>query len=263
MAHEMAGLRAAKKEVRTLMRRKLSQMSTESVKQQSAVAAKTLMSLPEYKNAQRIGIYLSMPQCEISTKDIVYHGLREGRKVFVPYIYKFDVQGSVKPGLVMNMLSLHSLSDYENLSPDAWGIPSISEESVDERYQVLNAQSDEVERTSQQKPSGNKTSSRTESTERLDVIVMPGVAFDKSLGRLGHGKGFYDYFLDRYHCSMAAPMPFLGTCISSIPHVVSDSLSVGLSLDRQLLPDGQSVPTDASDYKLDALIVGDGTIVRS
>lgn len=206
-----------------------------------------------------------MPKGEISTEDIVHDSLREGKKVLVPYIYKSDAQGSVEPRSVMNMVSLHSLSDYESLSPDAWGIPSVSERSVDERYQVLDAQLVGVGRASQQKLSDNETSSIMESgkSERLDVIVMPGVAFDKTLGRLGHGKGFYDYFLDRYHRSMAAPMPFLGTCISSIRHVVSDSFSVGLSLDIQLLPDGQTVPIDASDYKLDALIVGDRTIIRS
>lgn len=36
---------------------------------------------------------------------------------------------------------------------------------------------------------------------------------------------------------------------------------VGLALDVQLLP--EKVPTDASDWKLDTLIVGDGSVVRS
>lgn len=173
-----------------------------------------------------------MPKGEISTEDIVHDSLREGRKVFVPYIYKSDAQGSVKPRSAMNMVSLHSQSDYESLSPDAWGIPSVSEISVDERYQLLDAQSDGVGRASQQKPSDNEASRKRESkeTERLDLIVMPGVAFDKTLGRLGHGKGFYDYFLDRYRRSMAAPLPFLGTCISSIRHVVSDSFQLGFLL---------------------------------
>lgn len=157
-----------------------------------------------------------MPKGEMCTTDIVYDSLREGKKVFVPYIYKSDANGVVKPRSVMNMVSLHSLSDYETLTPDAWGIPSVSEDTVDGRYQLLDAKSDAVGTQSPQNSSINETSSRMESgeTQRLDVIVIPGVAFDKTLGRLGHGKGFYDYFLDRYHRSVAGPMPFLGTCIS-------------------------------------------------
>lgn len=39
---------------------------------------------------------------------------------------------------------------------------------------------------------------------------------------------------------------------------ISICLSVGLSLNEQLLPDHQSIPTDATDWKLDALILGNG-----
>ncbi len=38
-------------------------------------------------------------------------------------------------------------------------------------------------------------------------------------------------------------------------------LPVGLALDVQFLPD--KIPTDACDWRLDALIVGDGSVIRS
>ena len=37
---------------------------------------------------------------------------------------------------------------------------------------------------------------------------------------------------------------------------------VGLALKEQLLPLAQEVPTDSSDWALDALIVGDGTVLK-
>lgn len=34
-------------------------------------------------------------------------------------------------------------------------------------------------------------------TERIDLVVTPGLAFDRQCGRLGRGAGFYDRFLAR------------------------------------------------------------------
>jgi 5-formyltetrahydrofolate cyclo-ligase len=38
---------------------------------------------------------------------------------------------------------------------------------------------------------------------------------------------------------------------------------VGLALTEQLLPSGRHIPMDATDVALDALILGDGTVMRS
>ena len=40
----------------------------------------------------------------------------------------------------------------------------------------------------------------------LEVIVCPGVAFDKNNNRMGHGKGYYDKYLSR------CPAYKIGTC---------------------------------------------------
>jgi 5-formyltetrahydrofolate cyclo-ligase len=41
----------------------------------------------------------------------------------------------------------------------------------------------------------------------------PGVAFDESFARLGHGKGYYDRFLNGYHKNrVGSSTPLLGEC---------------------------------------------------
>ena len=51
--------------------------------------------------------------------------------------------------------------------------------------------------------------------------------------------------------------------LPALPSLQSpDIVLAGLALDIQLLAADQDVPTKPSDYQLDALIVGSGTIIR-
>jgi 5-formyltetrahydrofolate cyclo-ligase len=64
----------------------------------------------------------------------------------------------------------------------------------------------------------------------LDLVIVPGVAFDKQGNRLGRGKGYYDRFLEKLH---------------------QETVSVGLAFDFQILP---SLPTTTHDLAVDKVI---------
>jgi len=107
----------------------------------------------------------------------------------------------------MDMLALFSTEDLDSLKPDPWGIPSIDDASVTSRENAL------------PKPANAAIQREGMTTESsvpgLDLILMPGLAFDRENGRLGHGKGFYDRYLRLYKNSMTAEnrkaqMPLLG-----------------------------------------------------
>jgi 5-formyltetrahydrofolate cyclo-ligase len=68
------------------------------------------------------------------------------------------------------------------------------------------------------------------SSERLDLIVIPGLAFTPEGNRLGRGAGFYDRFL------------------STIP---GDTVKIGVCFEFQLLPE---IPVEYHDVKVDALV---------
>lgn len=196
-----------------------------------------------YQQAKRICIYLSMPTGEIQTDPIVRHALQSGKKVFVPYLHKPSSPPPDTPRSVMDMVDLHSLSDYDGLKRDNWGIPTIGSDSVDQREHIL----------------GN---SRKES-EGLDLILMPGVAFDIDpntgfVRRLGHGKGFYDYFLHRYRESRGSHVKEPSTSPGT------DVLLYGLALEEQFLTasTGPSVPVGEHDSLLHGLVVGRGQLLE-
>ncbi|KAI9840361.1 MAG: hypothetical protein M1837_001662 [Sclerophora amabilis] len=183
-----------------------------------------------------------MPSGEISTAPIVYESLARGKQVFVPYTHKALSPNPDLPKSVMDMVSLKSRDDYESLKPDAWGIPTPSRDSILEREDCLK----EMEAQAQMVGDEEK------STIGLDMIVMPGMAFDSCLRRLGHGKGFYDFFLKRYQehwdkgKGIKARVPIL----------------VGMALKEQVLADNLEIPTDETDWLLDRLIVGDGKVLH-
>jgi len=181
-----------------------------------------------------------MPISEIQTDGIVRHALANGKRVFVPYIYKTQNKSPDTPRSVMDMVDLQSISDYDSLKRDSWGIPTIESATVDEREHILK-----------------------KGSKGLDMILMPGVAFDidpenGAIRRMGHGKGFYDYFLHR-HREIRSSQPN-GQSVDS----KTDVLLYGLALEEQFLrPEtGPPVPSGEHDSTLNGLFVGNGQIVE-
>lgn len=203
-----------------------------------------------------------MPSGEISTAGIVHDALANGKKVFVPYTYNRTVNPELKPKSIMDMVELFSTADFDSFQSDKWGIPTPSDDSIASRRNTFGGKG----RSEGVFPPAEETESG------LDLIVVPGMVFDSELGRLGHGKGFYDFFFDRcaeHSMKIERPRPFLGKCSTGLAKWSGEKLeanasqSVGLALAEQVLPPDQSVPMDSTDWRLDALITGAGQVLRS
>lgn len=146
-----------------------------------------------------------MPSGELSTRSIVQDALKNGKQVFIPYIHNIDSPAISQKTSIMDMLALESMDEFESLEPDRWGIPSLKPAQVTDRPNCLGGRGVSF-------PASESTS--TKEQRGLDLIVMPGMAFDQGFRRLGHGKGYYDHFLTRYsegnNCAATSKMPFLG-----------------------------------------------------
>lgn len=178
-----------------------------------------------------------MPAGEIQTDALVRDALAAGKEVFIPYLHENPNASPGLPARLMDMVRLGDLADYESLKPDTWGIPSVDPARVDKRQRVFDGRD-------------AQHSDRT----LLDLVLMPGVAFDESpdtgaIRRLGHGKGFYDYFLSRH----SEKSVLLGKR--------SSALLVGLALSEQFLsPAEGAVPVGPLDQPLHGLVLGNGEI---
>lgn len=123
------------------------------------------MALPEYARARTVLFYVDV-RSEVRTRQHFPAALASGKRIVIPYC----VDGE---------LELFHLESMEEL---AIGM-----------YKIL-----------EPKPELRTVPEKKVPVAELDLIMVPGVAFDRKGGRSGHGKGYYDKLLE--HARPDAPL---------------------------------------------------------
>jgi 5-formyltetrahydrofolate cyclo-ligase len=78
----------------------------------------------------------------------------------------------------------------------------------------------------------------------LDLLVMPGLAFDRQGNRLGYGRGYFDRYLAEYIGRLKRPPATIALCLR-----------------QQLLPEGELLPYDpALDRRPQIILTSDEEI---
>ena len=118
-----------------------------------------VLSLPEYVDARTVMLYVDIRD-EVRTRPLLSAALNAGKRVVIPYCVAGD------------QLALFHMESFDELATGTFGI-----------LEPADAWRDRKDR-------------RVDPVE-LDLIVIPGVAFDHRGGRVGHGKGYYDRLLEQ------------------------------------------------------------------
>jgi 5-formyltetrahydrofolate cyclo-ligase len=140
-----------------------------------------LAALPEYAGARVVMLYLDVRD-EVRTRWFVPAAWAQGKTVVVPYCTESD-------------LELFRLDNFDELIPGTMGI-------LEPKPELRVARDKRIDPT------------------QLDLVVVPGVAFDRRGGRLGYGKGYYDKLLRQvrgdatkaavcFECQLFAEIPVL------------------------------------------------------
>lgn len=124
---------------------------------------------------------------EVSTLNAIKTTLAEKKKVAVPLILKSQ-----------DIMLPCKINDFSDLKPGPFGILQPSKEKIHNIPLSL-----------------------------IDLIIVPGIAFDRNGNRVGKGKGFYDKFLK--------PMP------ATIPKI---ALAFSCQIVEQVPINGDDVPVD-------------------
>lgn len=203
------GVSALKSALRKQIRTKLSGLDETSITQQSKSVCKIVKESNWYTSSKKIGCYLSMLNGELRTDELVLDALSSGKEVYIPYCASKTE---------MRMLRLEDQIVFDNLMMNRWGVREYLPTQLSTSFESAD--------------------------ESLDLILMPGLGFDRSGGRLGHGRGYYDRYLSKLKARSDYRAPLL----------------VGLALSDQILPTGSELPTCENDHNLDLLVGPEGLI---
>jgi len=201
-------IRALKKSLRKEMGAKLSTLSADVVERETKAVTEKLFQLREYQASQNVCTYISMSG-EIVTRAIIQDLFQKNKTCYVPRWGKDE----------MEMVRLESWEDYLLLPVNRWNIPE---------------------------PAHDQARDNALDNDGLDLIIMPGLAFDTTGNRLGHGKGYYDRYLTKcneWARATGCPRP----------------RTVALALEAQMLEAGQ-IPADETDHKPDLIITAERVV---
>ena len=189
-----------KKEFRKKIRNAIKELSVEDIHAQSQQVWDRLIDLPVYQAAESVGLFLSMPTGEINTDPILKHAVENGKHVYVPEVgMNFE---SSQMELMKVIMETPDPTFHKKWPTNRWSIP---EPPHDMRKLAA-------------KPGD------------INLLVVPGLGFDKNCNRLGQGKGYYDQFIARMMAN-DTPLPLVGVALE--PQCVEEDLPVD-TYDQQM-----------------------------
>ncbi|KAG0593089.1 hypothetical protein KC19_1G304500 [Ceratodon purpureus] len=201
-------VRQQKKALRTVVRRELRNFSPEAKREEDEAIQKHILSAEWYQNSKRICAYVSCASLrEVDTSHIMADLLEKqrrtaGMKVYVPRIEDKE----------SHMRMLHITNTDDDLIANYMNIlePTLLDSVGNPREEVMQA------------------------TEPLDLLLLPGLAFDRKGGRLGRGGGYYDLFLQNY-LLLAKDKGWKSPLLGELGFCIRLQCSTSVSLQKELL----------------------------
>ena len=198
---------SVKAALRGEVKARLGLLTSDVVSARSETLTQSILSLGLFTESKAVCCFLSMPTGEVQTGSIIKACFDAKKRLFVP-----KVTGKAAKDLVM--FEVESEAQLLGFPRSKWGIP---EPPLD----LVRASADGTD------------------LGIIDLVILPGVAFDSNCNRLGHGKGYYDCFVERLlanNAKLAGPRPTL--------------LAVGF--DEQIIEG--SIPVESHDIPVDRIV---------
>ena len=232
--------------------------TNELLNSQSNSVFTKLFTLPQFTAAKSIGFFLSMPNYEIQTRNAISRIVKDGKVLYVPKVgLDFEecdmdlIRCDTTTTSTTNAASSTTTSNennisngdeedtmfYDNWPRNKWGIP---------------------EPPLPPATSSTSTNDVIAKPGDIDLLIVPGLAFDSNGHRLGQGKGYYDRFIAKMRCQEEKKKPLLvGVCLEE---QFLDEVPNGLDLGSSTKgvdggsSSGTIIPISDHDYLMDMVI---------
>ena len=166
-----------KSDIRSRIRKRLSEIDIAFVKQGSCDAQKAILQSSIFHDANSIALYYSY-QNEVETSSLFEASRKLRKKIAYPKISKSENS--------MQFFWVNSLSEF---SPSSLG-PWEPKEEIGLSMAELSL---------------------------IDLMIIPGIAFDRKGWRIGRGKGFYDQTLKKFS-GVRVGLAYSFQLMESVPH---------------------------------------------
>jgi 5-formyltetrahydrofolate cyclo-ligase len=186
-----------KQRIRDKMLSKRKSMGSHIIQGKSEKIKEKIFALDEFRKSKHIVFYYDFRN-EVATVELIIFALKTGKIVSLPVI------------------------DKKTDSIVLYCIKNITEGfTKNEKYGIL-------------EPDTKKC--KKENIKLIDLIIIPGIAFDRNKNRLGFGKGYYDKFLKK---------------------IPKKTMTMGICYDYQLLAD---IPITEEDVPVNMVITEKSSI---
>lgn len=182
-----------KKELRKHMLQKRNRLEENYRKNANAAITEAFLCSSVYQACENIFIYISYSS-EVDTNEIITRAISDGKTVLVP------------------------LTDQVEKRMDAVQITDFNTQLCQSCCGILEP---------------NFTSREPYPPEKIDLIVVPGVAFDRRGYRIGYGGGYYDKYLSQS----------------------LNAVTIGFAYEQSLIDE---IPSEGHDQKVDIILTESG-----
>lgn len=186
-----------KEQIRVYQKKQRDSLSQEDRAVWNKMIRRRLQDSAKYHECRRIFAFVSF-RSEVDTHDIIRQALEDGKEVFVPRVEDGGME-------------FYRIYELDGLVTSSFGVPE---------------------------PVSSENQRFTEAIKRSNnLMLMPGLAFDRTGNRIGYGAGYYDRYL--------------------LLHPTMDFYKIALAYEFQIMTE---LPTEEYDIRVDEIISPDEVI---